>query len=296
MYSIIIPHKNTTKLLERLLNSIPWTLHPQVIVVDDHSTEAEYKQVVRLSERYIFCLYRSDGIGPGGARNVGLQYATGKWILFADSDDYYMSQADEMIRSHENDDADIVFFNAHSTYSDTGKRAYRDKQIKELIKRYKKNHHDDDVMKCLYTNPWGKMIRRELIQKNDIAFEDIISGEDALFSVLIGLAAHKIIVDEREMYCITVRPHSITSTLDKEHHESNGQARLRVNKYLRENGYGKYQLSVLYYIGMSHLYGWRYMLHALKESCKGGNHPWVGAHKFLHPTIFKGEHYKKSTI
>lgn len=293
MYSIIIPHKNTTKLLERLLNSIPWTLHPQVIVVDDHSTEEEYKEVVRLLGRYPFWLYRSDGIGAGGARNVGLQHATGKWILFADSDDYYMPQADEMIRSHENDDADIIFFNAHSTYSDTGERAYRDKQIKELIERYKKNDYDDDVMKCLYTNSWGKMIRRELIQKNGISFEDVISGNDAHFSISTGLASHKIVVDEREMYCITVRSHSITSTLDKEHHESNGQARLRVNEHLREQGYGKYQLSVLYYIGMARIYGWKYMLHALKESCKGGNRPWVGAHKFLHPTILKGEHYKK---
>lgn len=294
MYSIIIPHKNTTRLLERLLNSIPWSLYPQVIVVDDHSTEEEYNEVVRLLERYPFWLYRSDGIGAGGARNVGLQHVTGKWILFADSDDYYMPQADEMIRAHENDDADIVFFNAHSTFSDTGERAYRDKQIKELFERYKKNDYDDDVMRCLYTNSWGKMIRLELIQKNGISFEDVISGNDAYFSISTGLASHKIAVDEREMYCITVRSHSITSTLDKEHHESSGQARLRVNKLLRENGYGKYQLSVLYYIGMARIYGWKYMLHALKESCKGGNRPWVEAHKLLHPTILKREHYKTS--
>jgi glycosyltransferase involved in cell wall biosynthesis len=294
VYSIIIPHRNTSRLLERLLQSIPWGLSPQVIVVDNKSTGEELKAVEKLKNSYDFSLYTSDGCGAGDARNIGLQHALGEWVLFADSDDYFTADAEQLIASHANDTADIVFFNVTSTYSDTGERAYRDRSVKGLLKRYHQEHENTNVMRCLYTNPWGKMIRRSLITEHHIAFEDIVSGNDVYFSVAAGLAAQHVVVDERELYCVTVRHESITSTVDWEHIESNGQSRLRINRLLREHGFSRYQLSLLYYIGMSRTFGWRCLLHALCESCRHGNRPWVGVSKLLSPASWGGIHHNRS--
>ena len=129
MYSIIIPHRNTSRLLERLLQSIPWKHSPQVIVVDNKSTADELRAVESLRSSYHFSLYSSSGCGAGDARNVGLSHADGEWVLFADSDDYYLPDADQLISSHIDDDADIVFFNVTSAFSDSGARAYRDRSV-----------------------------------------------------------------------------------------------------------------------------------------------------------------------
>ena len=294
MYSIIIPHRNTSRLLERLLQSIPWKHSPQVIVVDNKSTADELRAVESLRSSYHFSLYSSSGCGAGDARNVGLRHADGEWVLFADSDDYYLPDADQLISSHIDDDADIVFFNVTSAFSDSGARAYRDRSVKGLLKRYHKEHENTDVMRCLYTNPWGKMIRRRLITENHLVFEDIVSGNDVYFSVTAGLAARSVVVDERELYCVTVRQQSVTSTVDKEHIESNGQSRLRINRLLRERGYGRYQLSVLYYIGMSRAFGWRFLLHAFCASCRYGNRPWVGIGRLFFPSRWGGVHHNRS--
>jgi len=293
VYSIVIPHKNTASLLERLLDSIPWVLSPQVIVVDNNSSDEELQQVEMLRQRFDFLLCHSTGCGAGDARNVGLQQATGQWVLFADSDDYFMPEASNLISAHADDSADIVFFDVVSAYSETLEPAYRDRSVKLLFQRYHREHDNPDVFRCLYTNPWGKMIRRQLIIDNDIRFEDIPSGNDCYFSVVAGLTARQVAVDERPLYCITVRPGSITSTLDREHLESNGQSRLRVNRLLRQRGYGRYQLSVLYYIGMARCFGWRYFLHAFYESCRHGNRPWVGVSRLLKPDTLGGIHYKQ---
>ena len=293
MYSIIIPHKNTASLLERLLDSIPWGLSPQVIVVDNNSNGEELQQVEMLRQRFDFLLCHSTGCGAGDARNIGLQHATGRWVLFADSDDFFTPSAADLISTHADDAADIVFFDVTSAYSGTLQPAYRDRSVKLLFQRYHREHDNPDVLRCLYTNPWGKMIRRQLIVDNNIQFEDMPSGNDCHFSVVAGLGARQVAIDERPLYCITVRQGSITSTLDMEHHESNGQSRLRVNRLLRQHGYGRYQLSVLYYIGMARGFGWRYFLHALRESCRHGNRPWVGLSRLLKPSTLGGIHYKQ---
>ena len=294
VYSIVIPHKNTASLLERLLDSIPWVLSPQVIVVDNNSSDEELQQVEMLRQRFDFLLCHSTGCGAGDARNVGLQRATGQWVLFADSDDYFMPEASNLISAHADDSADIVFFDVVSAYSETLEPAYRDRSVKLLFQRYHREHDNPDVFRCLYTNPWGKMIRRRLITENHLVFEDIVSGNDVYFSVTAGLAARSVVVDERELYCVTVRQQSVTSTVDKEHIESNGQSRLRINRLLRERGYGRYQLSVLYYIGMSRAFGWRFLLHAFCASCRYGNRPWVGIGRLFFPSRWGGVHHNRS--
>lgn len=43
--SIIIPHKNSSKKLERLIKSIPHNSFFEVIVIDDNSQDTEFEQV-----------------------------------------------------------------------------------------------------------------------------------------------------------------------------------------------------------------------------------------------------------
>ncbi len=281
-YSIIIPHRDTPDLLRRLLQSVPWTLAPQVIVVDDDSTASHFGEVQRLGEEYGFELLRVSGHSAGVARNAALTHARGRWLVFADADDYFMPDAENLLAGHADDVAEVVYFGVASRYSDDGTPAYRDRQVTRLMDKCDKLR-SLDALRALHTNPWGKMISRALVEREGIWFEEIPSANDAFFSVRCGVEAREVTMDRRQLYCITVSGQSLTSNMSRERFESNGQARLRVNHYLRQHGLGRFQLSVLHYFLLSWRYGLKAGARATRDCLRDGNNPLVGLSGLISP-------------
>jgi glycosyltransferase involved in cell wall biosynthesis len=87
--SIILPTFNRSRYLPLALDSILAQTYRdlEVIVVDDGSTD-DTEQVVMPYSGQIKYIYQENQ-GRGAARNVGLQYATGEYIAFLDSDDLW---------------------------------------------------------------------------------------------------------------------------------------------------------------------------------------------------------------
>lgn len=278
--SLLIPHKNSSKLLHRLIQSC-LNVKMQIIVVDDGSCEDEYKAVEQLRDKYSFELYNNEGKYAGGARNTALKYAKGEWILFADADDYFTPLFAPLIEKHQDSDCDIVFFNISSCISNTGEKAFRDEHIKSIAKKYV-DSGDDNYLRCCYTAPWGKLYKRSLINTHNILFDEVIAANDMMFSIKCGLAATKIAYDENELYCNTVSKGSITTTVSKDRFESKLNVTLRVNDLLRQYGKGKYQVSVLYFIGKSSQFGINYTLHVLTECIKHRSNFFIGIKKLIH--------------
>ena len=88
-YSVIIPHHNIPALLQRCLDSIPERDDIQIIVVDDNSdsNKVDFKKFPGIGRRNVEIYYTKEGKGAGFARNVGLKYAKGRYLIFADADD-----------------------------------------------------------------------------------------------------------------------------------------------------------------------------------------------------------------
>ena len=89
--SIIVPVYNAEKYIKRCVNSIlnqsfkEWEL----ILVDDGSSDNSGQICDDYSRQYnnIMVLHKNNG-GVSSARNTGIKNATGKYIMFCDSDDY----------------------------------------------------------------------------------------------------------------------------------------------------------------------------------------------------------------
>ena len=93
--SVIVPVYNTEKYLEQCLNSIlGQTLQEiEVICVDDGSTDGSVQMIERMSledERLV--LLKQKNAGGGAARNLGMEKAKGKYLMFLDSDDFFHPQ------------------------------------------------------------------------------------------------------------------------------------------------------------------------------------------------------------
>lgn len=117
-YSIIIPHHNSPQLLQRLIDTIPQREDIEIIIVDDNSDEGQKASVNRLDVK-TFYIDKEHTKGAGKARNVGIEHATGKWILFADADDLYKPGFIDVLDEYKDDDIEILFFNVDSVNSDT---------------------------------------------------------------------------------------------------------------------------------------------------------------------------------
>lgn len=281
-YTIIIPHKNSTRLLKRLLESIPNFQNIQTIVVDDNSSDDELARLRRLSVTHHFEFYHTEGKTAGGARNTGIKHATGKWVIFADADDYFEPTFGEQLSFYQNSFADIIFFPVTSRYSDTGKPAYRGNHVNLMHQKYKVTGNED-YLRCCHLAPWGKMIKRSLVDTNHIRYEECIAGNDNWFSVNTGVMASKIIVSDIPIYCITVSSGSLTTTLNVEHFEAKLQSSLRTNRFLRQHGKAAFQISILYFLVTSYQFGFRYIFHVIGLCAKMGANPFIGLGKLLHP-------------
>ena len=210
-FSIIIPHKNVPELLERLIKSIPMRDDLEIIVVDDHSDASVIAQLKCIDRKNLSLIFSQEGNGAGYARNCALPVVKGKWVLFADADDFFNSEFDDFLDAYVNSEADIVYFNANSVDSESYKPSNRADHLHKFIDDYfKDNEHGELIMRYLFTEPWCKMVKRDLIENNNIKFEETSIRNDVRYSYLVGYFAGNIIVDERQLYCVTTRQNSVS--------------------------------------------------------------------------------------
>lgn len=143
--------------------------------------------------------YVQDNIGKGAghARNIGLELAEGKWLIFADADDFFSSGFWNCIdQLTEEDDADIIFSKVDSINSDTLEP--QERKTKSRLNGYisnfrnRKDPYAEDRLRLLYNVPWGKIFRKSLIDSHNIRFEEIPTSNDVMFSTISGFNARSV--------------------------------------------------------------------------------------------------------
>lgn len=214
-FSVIIPNKNNIILLERLLKSIPVRDDLEIIIVDDNSdhgvlNQTNYPGIKRPNTSVIFT---TEGRGAGYARNQGIKYAKGKWLLFADSDDFYNVGAFDELSKYIESDIDVLYYNVNSVDSESLLPGNRDKHFDEYINLYLsgKDKYGEN-MRFRRWEPWNKMIRRKFIDQYNLRFDEIPRCNDMVFSLLTSLYANKFEIIDTQIYCVTSNPASITRT------------------------------------------------------------------------------------
>ena len=240
-FSIIIPHKEIPDLLMRCLQSIPVSEDIQVIVVDDNSADADtyLERYPELSRPYLEFIRTTKGGGAGYARNVGLDHAKGKWILFADSDDFFVEDMYDIICSYVDSEADVIYFKNRAVLSDNISIATnRDPHVNRIIDQYLTDGDEWPVRAQMFV-PWAKMIKRNLMGKYNIRFDEVMYADDAFCTLQIGYYAVTIQVDDRVLYVVTTRPDSQMSDFCLKPNELRlrAEAAFRMDKFMLQNDF-----------------------------------------------------------
>jgi glycosyltransferase involved in cell wall biosynthesis len=237
LFSIIIPHKNTPDLLQRCINSIPRKDDIQIIIVDDSSDQerVDFKYFPGLYDPYIEIVFTNEKKGAGYARNVGLKKAIGKWILFADADDYFVENAFNILNNYINYNEEIIFFKSRSCYSDTGNPSNRERDNNNKIDAFmNKEKKSENNLRYYWNSPWSKMIKRDLLNRENIYFDEVQFFNDVTFSYLTGHFASSINVSSEIIYIITTSRGSLMNVNNKEADKIRYIVLLRRNNFLRE--------------------------------------------------------------
>jgi glycosyltransferase involved in cell wall biosynthesis len=235
-YSVIIPHKNSPILLQRCLDSIPRRHDIQIIIVDDNSnlSEVEFDRFPCINDSFVEVIFTKESKGAGYARNIGLKKATGKWLLFADADDFFHPDAFQQFDKYINSDFDIVYFSVTSVFSDNlCKEADRHIPYAKLVNEFvKQQKNAEDNLRYWHVSPCSKLIRRKLVVEKEIFFDEVPASNDLMFSVKTGHFATKIMADDFPAYVITVGHGSLTRTISSKNSRSRYCVYIRQYKFM----------------------------------------------------------------
>ena len=209
--SIIVPIYNASKYLNKCIDSLINQTKKELefILINDGSTDDSEAIIKKYNDKRIKYFKRSNH-GIGKTRNFGINKATGKYIMFLDSDDYLDVKAcEELYNKITKDDLDLVVCDFYRV-SSKGEKL-------EKIREFNNTSLKDNPKVLLDVNlaPWNKIYRSNLIKDNNIKFIENLKYEDAPFVALSLLKAKKIGKLNKALIYYTIHEKSETTKRDE---------------------------------------------------------------------------------
>lgn len=222
LLTYIIPLYNTEHYVLRCLHSIVnqqlWPDDYEVLVVDDGSTDGSRAVVEAFVQDYPQVkLITQENSGVSAARNLALNRARGRYIMFVDSDDRLEDDVVHRLVQHAvDDDLDVLSFNY----------CCEDSQGNVLSHTRDDNYGSTPVMTgCNFLDGhsmtpyvWRFLIKRDYLERGGWHFDtSLIVCEDGALIAGFLLNAPRMAHDDTVAYCYVNRSDSAMHNTDKEH-------------------------------------------------------------------------------
>lgn len=200
--SVVVPVYNVAPYLKECLDSLVGQSLKEIelICVDDGSTDGSLDMLLEYQEKYANLTVLENKIeGPGAAhaRNMGLDHATGEYVLVVDSDDYFHPEMLEKSYKKACDTgADVVIFDAQVFDSLSGNFLPTNKFYKaELIpekQAFSPLEVKDSLFQVAYSVAWNKLVKKEYMDKAQLRFTPSPVADDISFAFAVLFYAEKI--------------------------------------------------------------------------------------------------------
>lgn len=206
-FSIIIPVYNVENYIDDCLKSILSQDFSdfEIILINDGSTDNSGQICNFYSNKYNFIktIHKANG-GLSEARNVGIHSSKGEYLLFVDSDDMIFENSLKKINEtiEEDKDAEVIFLEAVKLYPNGITVGLEEGYQKSKIRKKSK----EEVLKFLSNlekfpgSACNKLVKRELITKNNIYFEKGMFSEDIDWTIRLLSTAEKYNYCEHKYY------------------------------------------------------------------------------------------------
>ena len=213
--SIIVPVYKVEKELDRCVKSLIKQTYKQIeiILVDDGSPDRcpQMCDKYSKSDQRIKVIHKENG-GLSDARNTGLLAATGKYVLYVDSDDYIELDACERFIKCVEDDVDVVVGSYRevnngkcTVFCHSGIVANEIYSSKEYVINSIKHNE-------WYAPAWLNLYNRSFLIKNDLFYKKGLLFEDHEMLPRLFLAAKRVKYMDYPFYIYVIRNNSIMTS------------------------------------------------------------------------------------
>ena len=237
--SVIVPVYNVEKYITRCLTSlVNQTIDDlEIILVNDGSKDNSEQIIRQFKKDYKNIIYvKKENGGLSSARNFGLIYATGEYVAFLDSDDYVDSSLyQKMYEKAKATNSDYVECDFIWKYPDHEKIdvGFRYKDKKEMFEKAR-------------VVAWNKLIKREIIINNKLAFPVGLYYEDIeFFYKLLPYINRFAFVEEPLIYYVQ-RDNSIVNKQDARTKQIFKVLDNVINYYKKIGLYNEYETQIEY--------------------------------------------------
>ncbi|GGQ41298.1 bifunctional glycosyltransferase/CDP-glycerol:glycerophosphate glycerophosphotransferase [Couchioplanes azureus] len=188
----------------------------EVVVVDDHSTDGTPAVMARLVAQYpdrVRSLRLEENSGAAGRpRNVGIEQAAGRYVMFLDSDDTLDPHAcRNLLAMAERSGADMVVGRCVRRDVLTGsEQAWMPWLVQRQVVHESLSDQPDLLYDVLSTN---KLYRHDFLVRENLRFPEGRLYEDNLFSAHAYLTAKKIAVIPQRVYTWNVERKAATLSI-----------------------------------------------------------------------------------
>jgi len=218
--SIIVPVYNSEKYLNKCIDSIISQTYSniEILIIDDGSND----QSVNICHEYKkkdnrIKIIKEKHRGVSNARNVGLENASGDYILFVDSDDWIEKKLiEESISLYKESIADIVIYNLRQFDNKNQRFCKKQKGYKSGFFKIQ-NILGELLKKEILNAPWNKLYKKSIIDLQNIRFDvNIQIGEDLLFNINYFKAIKNIYITNSKLYNYRIHDKSLTRVYKEE--------------------------------------------------------------------------------
>lgn len=240
LVSIIIPTYNAEKSIVRCINSVVNQTYRnvEIIVINDGSTDKTLELLEKIKcEHSNINVINKRNEGVSKARNDGISNAKGKYIYFADSDDYISENTiSEMVEAQEKSGAELILCGFDYITKRDGHtnvvyfEDYWEKSVKEYLELISEKLHS-----LYYGALWNKLYIREILVNNQIYFDKEISyAEDFMFNIEYLKHIERIVHIPKVLYYYDATDES---SLSRKKHNANKLweiSKIRIKIYIEE--------------------------------------------------------------
>ena len=220
--SVIVPVYNVEPYLRECLNSVLAQTFDdfELILIDDGSKDASGKicDEYALEDSRIRVIHQQNS-GLGKARNVGMDKACGKYIIFLDSDDYWLSSTlDTLYTEAERNQTQVLIFGSVVFWDEVERPEGADEDYCLLTAQNNVVKPGPESMKISFDNnefnplATNRFYLRSYLQSKELRFDEGIICEDVSFSFLSYLFAERVECIGAQLYRYRKRPGSIMTS------------------------------------------------------------------------------------
>lgn len=229
LISIILPVYNVEKYLDTCLTSIVNQTYKnfEIIIVNDGSTDNSKRICEKYKCKYNFIkMINKQNAGLGEARNTGLSYVSGKYVIFIDSDDYIEpNMVENLYMDMVNNNVDTVIGGftkvwANKKYKNlnmyAGKKICGNDLKKFVLPKMFANNGKGHIEMSV----WKTIFSHSIIKSNNIRFPDrSLISEDIIFDIQYFSYAQSVFFSENCGYCYRFNPNSLSQGYRKDKFE-----------------------------------------------------------------------------